>query len=391
MGTGALSPPSSGNCATPVSCWNTASGSNALNSNSVGTGNSAAGANALRANTTGSWNTAAGFNALYSNTGGSFNAAFGLAALKDNTGSDNTAFGVDAMYYNTTGENNTAAGLQALLGISTGATGSNNTGVGAAALGSYSTGNNNTAAGYQALYKDKAGGQNTAFGANALFSVNTSFNTGVGYESLYKDTSGKYNAALGWEAGYALTTGSYNIDIGNPGESTDGVAADSGVIRIGTQTPTALQTNTYIAGIYTNTTVSGLGVVVDDDGQLGVVGSSERFKTAIAPMGSNTDKLSRLRPVSFTLKSDAKATRRYGLIAEEVAEVYPELVVRDAKGRIDGIRYDELAPLLLNEAQQQATEIRDLKQEVEVLKALNQRTQVELRNLQIKHELVDQR
>jgi len=94
-----------------------------------------------------------------------------------------------------------------------------------------------------------------------------------------------------------------------------------------------------------------------------VVASSERFKTAIAPMGSNTAKLAQLRPVTFKLKSDATGTRQYGLIAEEVAKVYPELVIRDESGRIDGVRYEELAPMLLNEVQKQAAEIRDLKEQ----------------------------
>jgi hypothetical protein len=99
--------------------------------------------------------------------------------------------------------------------------------------------------------------------------------------------------------------------------------------------------------------VSGLAVVIDSNGQLGTVSSSERFKSDIAPMGSNTDKLQQLRPVSFHYKADSQGTLRYGLIAEEVAEVYPELVVRDKNGRIDGVRYDELAPMLLNEVQKQ--------------------------------------
>jgi hypothetical protein len=169
---------------------------------------------------------------------------------------------------------------------------------------------------------------------------------------------------LGYQAGLTLKTGSYNIDIGNPGESTDGVASDSGVIRIGTQTPTALQTSTFIAGIY-NVPLSGNAVVVTSDGQLGVAAvSSERFKTDIAAMGTNTGKLDQLRPVTFKLRSDASGTVQYGLIAEEVARVYPELVIRDKNGRVDGVRYDELAPMLLNEVQKQAAEIRDLKQQL---------------------------
>jgi len=121
-------------------------------------------------------------------------------------------------------------------------------------------------------------------------------------------------------------------------------------------------------------------------------------RTAIVPMGTDTAKLEQLRPVSFTLKSDATGTRQYGLIAEEVAKVYPELVIRDEKGRIDGVRYDELAPMLLNETRHQAAEIRDLKQQqlrtqqqMAELKALNQATQVALRTLQAKDQLVVQR
>jgi hypothetical protein len=145
----------------------------------------------------------------------------------------------------------------------------------------------------------------------------------------------------------------------------------------GLSLPTPLQTATYIAGIYNNS-LSGLHVVVTSTGQLGVAGkSSERFKTAVATMGSNTAKLGQLRPVTFKLKSDATGMRQYGLIAEEVAKVYPELVIRDQAGRIDGVRYDELAPMLLNEVQQQqqkidgqAGEISDLKQQMAELKAL---------------------
>jgi Chaperone of endosialidase len=129
-------------------------------------------------------------------------------------------------------------------------------------------------------------------------------------------------------------------------------------------------------------------------GRLGVLASSERYKTAIAPMGSNTTKLERLRPVTFHLKTDPKGALQYGLIAEEVAKVYPELVIRNESGWIDGVRYDELAPMLLNEMQKrnaaQDVEIRELKQQMADLKNLNQATQVALRKLQAKDELVAQ-
>jgi hypothetical protein len=131
-------------------------------------------------------------------------------------------------------------------------------------------------------------------------------------------------------------------------------------------------------------------------GRLGVQAvSSERFKTAITPMASTSEKLQRLRPITFHLKSDPKGVLQYGLIAEEVAKVYPELVIRNEKGRIDGVRYDELAPMLLNEMQKknsaQDAEIRDLKQQMAALKALDQATQRALQKPQAKDELVVQR
>jgi endosialidase-like protein len=176
-----------------------------------------------------------------------------------------------------------------------------------------------------------------------------------------------------------LTTGSNNIDIGN-----QGVAAESGTIRIGT---TSTQTKTFIAGIY-GTSVTGSTVVVSSTGQLGVTVSSERYKTGIASMGSCTAKLTQLRPVTFHLKTDPAGALQAGLIAEEVAKVYPELVIRDAKGRIDGVRYDALAPMLLNEMQKrneaQDAEMRDLKRQMADIHAA-------LLKLQTKDERIAQR
>jgi hypothetical protein len=247
-------------------------------------------------------------------------------------------------------------------------TGYNNTAAGYAALYSNTSGNYNNASGYFALHNNSTGAQNSASGVQALYANKTgNFNTASGTDALYSNTTGSTNIAAGYKAGYNLTTGSNNIDIGN-----QGVAAESGTIRIGT---TSTHTATYIAGIY-GTSVTGSAVVVSSTGQLGVTVSSERFKTGITTMDSNSQKLRQLRPVTFHLRSDPSGTLQYGLIAEEVAKVYPELVIRSESGRIDGVRYDELAPLLLNEVQQQqskiaaqmetistqAAEIRDLKQ-----------------------------
>jgi hypothetical protein len=371
--------------------FNTAMGTNALLNlgpinlhEDSGIQNTAAGYAALYSNTTGSANTAVGLAALSGNTAGYGNTAVGASTLEYNTtGGNNSAFGLNALYFNTTGTNNTAVGYGALIGAY-GDSGSNNTGIGYNALYSYTTGSNNTAsgmnalystttgafnsaAGFQALYSNTTGSNNTASGVNALYDNTTgSQNTASGRGALQSNTTGSNNIAEGFQAGYNLTTGNDNIDIGNKG-----VAAESNTIRIGTA-PT--QNATYIAGI-TTAKVTGSAVYVTSTGQLGVLASSERFKTAIVPMGSNTAKLGQLRPVTFHLKTDPKGFLQYGLIAEEVAQVYPELVIRDESGRIDGLRYDELAPMLLNEMQQQhtqttetinaqAAEIRNLRKEM---------------------------
>jgi hypothetical protein len=167
-----------------------------------------------------------------------------------------------------------------------------------------------------------------------------------------------------------LTTGSNNIDIGSPG-----VAAESGVIRIGTVTgTTSTQSAAYIAGIYgIKTATAGTAVFIDSSGQLGTVSSSIRYKEDIQPIASASDGLLKLRPVKFRYKkADASGEKpiQYGLIAEEVAKVYPELVVRDATtGRIDGVRYDELAPMLLDKVQQQQQKIAAMEQQLAQIRA----------------------
>jgi hypothetical protein len=157
---------------------------------------------------------------------------------------------------------------------------------------------------------------------------------------------------VGSMAGQNVSTGSNNIEIGNAG-----TAADHGIVRLGTP---GTHLATFVAGI-NSSHVTGSAVYITAGGQLGVLASSERYKTAIEPMGS-TKKLQQLRPVTFRLKSDAKGQTQYGLIAEEVAKVYPELVIRNEAGQAEGVRYEELTPMLLNEVQKQAAEIRDLRQ-----------------------------
>ncbi len=355
---------------------NSAFGYQALYHNSTdGFSNSAFGYDALIGNSDGSYNTATGYEALKNNVGGSNNTAIGYQALLSNTsnentasgsqalihnvsGSDNTATGYAALVTNVSGSNNTASGYQALLSNATGSdntamghdalekmTVGDTTAIGAFALAANTTGAYNTALGNNTLQTNSSGASNTAVGYWALQANTGNNNTANGYQALLVNSTGSNNIAIGYHAGSELTTGSNNVDIGS-----EGTAADNKVIRIGTK---GTQTKTFIAGIYGNTAVSGLAVVIGSNGELGVVSSSERFKTDITAMGSTTEKLQQLRPVMFHYKADAQDTLRYGLIAEEVAKVYPELVVRDQNGGIDGVRYDELAPMLLNEVQKQ--------------------------------------
>jgi hypothetical protein len=225
---------------------------------------------------------------------------------------------------------------------------------------------------------------------DVLYSNTTGYdNTASGLSALQSNTTGSSNIAVGFEAGLNLTTGSNNIDIGSKG-----VAVESNVIRIGTK---GIQTEAFIAGIF-GTAGTGGAVVVNSNGKLGVTMSSERFKTAIAPMGSNSAKLAQLLPVTFHLKTDPHGALQYGLIAEEVAKVYPELVIRNEAGRIYGVRYDELAPMLLNEVQQQQSKmtaqnakIGDLERQLAELTDLKQELHAALAKLQSNGELVAQR
>jgi len=254
-------------------------------------------------------------------------SAFGFQALAANNGYYNTASGFAALVSNTTGAGNTATGMQGLY--------SNTSGV------------YNTATGIDTLYYNTLGYYNTASGAFALVS----------------NTTGGNNIAVGYQAGYNLATGSNNIDIGNPG----GSSAESATIRIGSL---GAHTAAYIAGI-DGAAVTGSAVFVTSSGQLGVLASSERYKTNVTAMGLSTGKLDQLRPVTFKLKTDPQGTVQYGLIAEEVNEVYPAQVIRDAEGKIDGVRYEELALMTLNEVQQlhqklvaQAQQLQDVQQQL---------------------------
>jgi hypothetical protein len=234
-------------------------------------------------------NTAIGESALAANTNGNFNTACGRAALSKNTiGMENAAIGNDALFYNTTGNSNTAIGHFALL---------NNI-----------TGNRNLADGIGALVNN----------------------------------TGSDNVALGNQAGGNLTIGDHNIDIGNRG-----IVAEANTIRIGDP---AVQTATFIAGI-NGAMVTGSRVVVNSSGQVGVAPSSQRFKEAIKPMDKTSEAVLALKPVTFRYKQnlDPDGTPQFGLVAEEVEKVNPDLVAHDDQGKPYTVRYEAVNAMLLNE------------------------------------------
>jgi len=314
-------------------------------------------------NTTGSSNTASGYAALENNSTGSGNTASGTYTLLFNTtGSNNTASGYQALKNNTTGNGNVASGRDALLSNTTGDA---NTGVGNGTLKNNTTGSANTATGIQALYHNTTGSTNTATGLSALyFNTTGNDNVAVGDGALKLNTTGSNNTALGVGAGAALTNGNFNLYLGSPG-----VASESNTLRIGN-----VQTQTFIAGV-AGKPITGNAVVINSAGQLGTVVSSARYKRDIQSMGQRSQRLLQLRPVTFRYKDDAHGQQQYGLIAEEVAKVYPELVVKGADGKVEGVQYHELISMLLNELQHQQRSLNAQRQEMKMLKIQNAQLQ----------------
>jgi hypothetical protein len=294
------------------------------------------------------------------------NTAIGVLTLAgDNTGKYNTATGSGAMQNNTTGYDSTANGYQALQSNTTG---SGNTATGNGSLQENTTGAYNTGNGYLTLYNTGNGIYNTASGASAMQDNSSgSYNTAVGSSALQANTTGNNNISIGFQAGISVTgTNSNNIDIGSEGSAGDGTASDSGVIRIGTA---GMQTSFFAAGV-SGVGVSGAPVIVNSSGQLGVALSSRRYKEDIQDMGEASSGLMRLRPVTFRYKQpyeDGSKPVDYGLIAEEVAEVYPDLAVKGLDGQVQTIQYQKLTPMLLNEVQKQAEQIRQQAEQIRSL------------------------
>jgi len=318
----------------------------------VGTYNTFLGLNAGNFTMTGDFNTAFGSYALVNNTTGGDNTAIGPAALNANSsGFSNTAVGSNALLTNTQGRENTATGKFALFANRLG---NENTATGVSALQDNDSGSDNTAFGWHALLANGSGGANgganTAIGAGALANNSnaTGGNTAIGYAALLSST-GSNNIAIGLGAGDNQGAGSHNIYIGNAG-----VNGESNTIRIG---DVSFQDGgTIITGISGLSSIGGSPVYVNGGGRLGTsTSSSRRFKQDIRDIAEESDGLMRLRPVAFRYKPEFDPTGviQYGLIAEEVAEVYPDLITSGRDGQPEGVRYHLITPLLLNEVQKQ--------------------------------------
>jgi hypothetical protein len=330
----------------------TAVGNFALNQIISSTDNTAVGSQSLSSTTTGFNNTAVGAVTLVDNTSGKDNTAIGSFALDFNiTGSDNTAAGYNALTQNVRGLDNTAVGVSALAGNKDS---SFSTATGYRAL-FVSTASNNTADGFEALVSNTTGTQNTATGGATLFDTTTGDNnTADGFEALFANTTGNNNVAVGALAGSNLTKGSNNIDIGNAGK-----AGEANVIRIGTQ---GTQKSAFIAGV-SGVAVSGSTVVVNSVGKLGVATSSARFKEQIKSMSDTSVAILKLKPVTFRYKKevDPEATPQFGLVAEDVEKVDPQLVVHDEEGEPYTVRYEAVNAMLLNEFLKEHRTVEELK------------------------------
>jgi hypothetical protein len=363
--------------------FNTAIGAGTLLA-STADQNTAVGAGALLSNRSGAENTANGTFALFSNTSGFGNTAVGSSALSSNTTGGtlgttqglhvgpNTAVGTEALASNTTGSANTAVGYQALGSVTTGAAGTDlgaNTAVGFQALANTTGGAVNSAFGYQALLNNTDGVQNTAVGLRAL-AGNTigSGNMAIGQEALEANTEGSDNTAVGVFALPFNISGSDNIALGR-GAGT-GITTASNVICIGTNGENV--SNSCYIGNISGTTIGGgaTAVFIDGDGQLGTINSSRRFKKEIKPMDKASEAILALKPATFHYKTDNGNTPQFGLIAEEVAEVNPDLVIRDKNGDIYTVRYDAVNAMLLNEFLKEHKTVQGLKKEIASLTAI---------------------
>ena len=335
--------------------------------------NTAEGTKALQNLATGIANTAAGWYSLFTNSSGSYNTGVGAGTLALNAGDENTATGAGALLLNTTGDGNTANGALALL---------NNT-----------TGDSNTANGFQALSANTTGNENTAVGSTALLNNSSSSNTGIGFAALRSNTAGLSNTATGGGALLLNTTGNRNTAYGlralwtnSTGDGNTGLGVDAGLnlngsgnvcIGDGVEGASGVSDTTWIRNVYASV-ATGRAVFVNSDNKIGTMSSSRRFKEEIRPMDQASDVIFALKPVSFRYKEeiDRSHALSFGLIAEEVAEISPELITRDTDGRPQTVRYEAINAMLLNEflkehhtVQEQGATIAELKKEIADLMA----------------------
>jgi hypothetical protein len=403
--------------------FNTFSGYQAGYSNTTGAGNAFFGNSAGLDNTTGSYNTFSGYQAGFSNTTGSSNTFSGYGAgVRNTTGSSNAFFGYSAGENNTTGTGNAFFGNSAGLFNTTGAGNaffgsqagfSNTTGTGNAFFGvgagsANTTGGQNTFSGAGVGQHNTIGARNTftgwqagAFNAtgtdNAFFGLNAGFNNKTGSGNTFVGTSAglysglnnadSYNTHYGFNAGSTATTGSNNIYLGSVGMACPiGPCTENSTIRIGGDIGYgSAQTAAYIAGIYGATSAGGVPVYINSNWQLGTLTSSRRFKEQIHAMGDSSSGLMKLRPVTFLYKPEydkGPRTLQYGLIAEEVAEVYPDLVAYEADGKPYTVKYQYLTPMLLNELQKQNAVLSAQQEIIEKLQAQNDEMQQRLIRLE---------
>jgi hypothetical protein len=295
-----------------------------------------------------------------------------MAALT--SGNSNTGVGYNSLLVCTSGGSNTALGTFSLNATTTGAV---NVGVGAGSLSANTTGNANTAVGTSAMSRNTTSGDNTAVGASALFFTTGSGNTGIGSNALATNSTGTGNIALGYFAGSLISSGSNNIEIGNSAPGNE-----SNTIRIGNN---STQTAAFLAGVSGVTVSSGVQVYIDANGQLGTLTSSVRFKEDVADMASASHSLMQLRPVTFRYKApydDGSHRLQYGLIAEEVAKVDPQLVQFDGQGRAQTVRYQAIDAMLLNEVQQQEGKLAEQRAELAQQKQLLEEQGSRLRKLE---------
>ena len=248
----------------------------------------------------------------------------------------NTLIGLSCGNATLTGIANTGLGRSCMSVLTNG---QQNTAMGNGCLNACTSGGGNTVMGYLALASATGGSQNTAIGWSSLSSCNANNNTAIGFQTLASLTTGASNIAIGQGTGGSCSgASSGNILIDNAG------AAESNTIRIGN-----VQTRCFIKGISGVTVAASVAVLIDANGQMGTILSSERYKENIHNVPKDLSILN-LRPVSFNYKSDESKATQYGLIAEEVAKDFPYLCIHK-DGQPETVKYHELCVFLLAEIQ----------------------------------------